>query len=474
MVISGLAWNWHTKLHIDTREGFPFEEILKPEILERDTKFIVGQDSFARTGVFACEDLEKRSTESVCFEQRYSNEIQTHAYQLMHSYLRSKTPNHLQFRVTGLVFSYIEEQRKERVISHCKGKMPILRTCRPQGGSFGNEHRSSFSGRCSSNNNNSRDFAGKFRDHVYNGNNEEASFAPSSKKRKFSAFGWEDCGRYYRQPGIVGDAPSTSNSSSGALTGPDTSAHTYTSRKRDYSKLEDDVIFMSRDEIERCSPSRKDGIDSVRETYLRYSYCAFLQNLGMRLELPQTTTGTAMVLCHRFFVRRSHACYDRFLIATAALFLAAKSEETARPLNNVLRASCEICQEQDLTFFSYMLPVDWFEQYRERVIEAEQMILTTLDFELNVQHPYVPLTSVLNKLGLSRSVLVNLALNLVSEGLRSSLWLQFKPHHIAAGAAYLAAKFLNFDLTSYQNIWQEFQTTLSILTDVVQQLMELF
>jgi len=47
--------------------------------------------------------------------------------------------------------------------------------------------------------------------------------------------------------------------------------------------------------------------------------------------------------------------------------------------------------------------------------------------------------------------------------LRSSLWLQFKPLHIAAGAAYLAAKLLNFDLAFYQNIWQEFETTPAIL-----------
>lgn len=47
--------------------------------------------------------------------------------------------------------------------------------------------------------------------------------------------------------------------------------------------------------------------------------------------------------------------------------------------------------------------------------------------------------------------------------LRSSLWLQFKPHHIAAGAAYLAAKILNLDVASYQYIWQEFQTTPAIL-----------
>ncbi|XP_043691483.1 cyclin-T1-4-like [Telopea speciosissima] len=349
--------------------------------------------------------------------------------------------------------------------------MHVSRTRRPQGGSFGNELGSSFSRHYSSNSSNSR---GKFRDHVYNVNNDEIIYVPSLKKRKFSSSGWENSGRYYLQSGTVGDVPSTSNSSFLAPTRADTNAYTHTSHKRGHSELEDVVIFMSKDEIERCSPSRKDGIDSIRETHLRYSYCAFLQNLGMRLELPQTTIGTAMVLCHRFFVRRSHACHDRFLIATAALFLAAKSEETPRPLNNVLKSSCEICHKQDLTFFSYMLPVDWFEQYRERVIEAEQMILTTLDFELNVQHPYVPLTSVLDKLGLSQSVLVNLALNLVSEGLRSSLWLQFKPYHIAAGAAYLAAKFLNFDLASYQNIWQEFQITPSILKDVVQQLMELF
>ncbi|XP_073009019.1 cyclin-T1-3-like [Typha latifolia] len=229
--------------------------------------------------------------------------------------------------------------------------------------------------------------------------------------------------------------------------------------------------FMSRDEIERCSPSRRDGIDSFSETRLRYSYCSYLRNLGVRLGLPQTTIATAVVLCHRFFLCRSHACHDRFLVATAVLFLAAKSEETPRLLDTVLRASCEISQ---LAFLPNMLHRDWFQQYRERVIEAEQMILTTLDFELDVKHPYAPLTSVLTKLGLSDTILFIMAWNLVTEGLRSSLWLQFKPHHIAAGAALLAAKFINYDLACCSNFWHEFQTTPSVLQDVVQQLMELF
>lgn len=45
------------------------------------------------------------------------------------------------------------------------------------------------------------------------------------------------------------------------------------------------------------------------------------------------------------------------LIATAALFLAAKSEETPCPLNNVLRASSELYHKQDLSLLTYLLPV---------------------------------------------------------------------------------------------------------------------
>ncbi|KAL6497794.1 hypothetical protein OROHE_026944 [Orobanche hederae] len=104
------------------------------------------------------------------------------------------------------------------------------------------------------------------------------------------------------------------------------------------------------------------------------------------------------------------------LIATSVLFLAAKSEETPCALNDVLRASCEILHKQDFTLLSFMLPIDWFEQYRQRIIAAEQLVLTTLNFELNVEHPYDSLMSTLQKLGFSQSFLVTLALSLVSEG----------------------------------------------------------
>ncbi|XWS13610.1 hypothetical protein CRYUN_Cryun36dG0052600 [Craigia yunnanensis] len=273
------------------------------------------------------------------------------------------------------------------------------------------------------------EFLGQFGEHNRGYNHAQPNCAPL-KRRKFSAATWGDGGTHYPPSNMHYTAapfdssnfiPPPIRPNAEAFfpppIRPNAEASTPVSSECDRSQLEDDEpVFMSRDEIERYSPSRRDGIDSLRETDLRYSYCAFIRNLGLQLELPQTTIGTAMVLCHRFFVRRSHAFHDRFLIATASLFLATKSEETPCPLNNVLRASCKIFHKQDITFLSYLLPVDWFELYRECVIEAEQMILTTLNFELSVQHPYVPLTSILNKLGLSQTVLVNLALNLVSEG----------------------------------------------------------
>ncbi|KAJ4824727.1 hypothetical protein Tsubulata_011058 [Turnera subulata] len=45
------------------------------------------------------------------------------------------------------------------------------------------------------------------------------------------------------------------------------------------------------------------------------------------------------------------------LIATAAIFLVAKSDETPRRLKNILRVSCEILHKQDITLLTYMLPV---------------------------------------------------------------------------------------------------------------------
>ncbi|KAK6116509.1 hypothetical protein DH2020_049747 [Rehmannia glutinosa] len=196
--------------------------------------------------------------------------------------------------------------------------------------------------------------------------------------------------------------------------------------------------YFSRKEIEENSPSRRDGIDLKKETYLRKSYCTFLQDLGMRLKVPQVTIATAIIFCHRFFLRQSHAKNDRREV---------------------------------------------YEQQKELILQGERVVLVTLGFDLNVHHPYKPLVEAIKKFKVAQNALAQVAWNFVNDGydntacrLRTSLCLQFKPHHIAAGAIFLAAKFLKVKLPSdgEKVWWQEFEVTPRQLEEVSNQMLELY
>ncbi|KAI3812599.1 hypothetical protein L1987_17310 [Smallanthus sonchifolius] len=234
--------------------------------------------------------------------------------------------------------------------------------------------------------------------------------------------------------------------------------------------------YFSRKEIEENSPSRPDGIDLKKETYLRKSYCTFLQDLGMRLKVPQVTIATAIIFCHRFFLRQSHAKNDRRTIATVCMFLAGKVEETPRPLKDVILVSYEINNKKDPEAIQRIKQKEVYEQQKELILIGERVVLATLCFDFNVHHPYKPLVEAIKKFKVAQNALAQVAWNFVNDGLRTSLCLQFKPHHIAAGAIFLAAKFLKVKLPSdgEKVWWQEFDVTPRQLEEVSNQMLELY
>lgn len=234
--------------------------------------------------------------------------------------------------------------------------------------------------------------------------------------------------------------------------------------------------YFARKEIEENSPSRRDGIDLKKEAYLRKSYCTFLQDLGMRLKVPQVTIATAMVFCHRYFLHQSHAKNDRRTVATVCMFLAGKVEETPRPLKDVIIVSYEIIHKKDPSAVQKIKQKDVYEQQKELILLGERVVLTTLGFDFNVHHPYKPLVEAIKKFKVAQNSLAQVAWNFVNDGLRTSLCLQFKPHHIAAGAIFLAAKFLKVKLPSDGDRvwWQEFDVTPRQLEDVSNQMLELY
>ncbi|KAK3141679.1 hypothetical protein QOZ80_4BG0337010 [Eleusine coracana subsp. coracana] len=234
--------------------------------------------------------------------------------------------------------------------------------------------------------------------------------------------------------------------------------------------------YFSRKEIEENSLSRRDGIDLKKESYLRKSYCTFLQDLGMRLKVPQVTIATTIVFCHRFFLRQSHAKNDRRTIATICMFLAGKVEETPRPLKDVILLSYEIIHKKDTAVAQRIKQKEVYEQQKELTLIGERVVLVTLGFDLNVYHPYKPLVEAIKRFKVAQNALAQVAWNFVNDGLRTSLCLQFKPHHIAAGAIFLAAKFLKVKLPSdgEKVWWQEFDVTPRQLEEVSNQMLELY
>ncbi|ERN17710.1 hypothetical protein AMTRI_Chr13g91700 [Amborella trichopoda] len=234
--------------------------------------------------------------------------------------------------------------------------------------------------------------------------------------------------------------------------------------------------YFGRKEIEENSPSRRDGIDLKKETYFRKSYCTFLQDLGMRLKVPQVTIATAIIFCHRFFLRQSHLKNDRRTIATVCMFLAGKVEETPRPLRDVILVSYEIIHKKDPSAVQRIKQKEVYEQQKELILLGERVVLATLGFDLNVHHPYKPLVEAIKKFKVAQNALAQVAWNFVNDGLRTSLCLQFKPHHIAAGAIFLAAKFLKVKLPSdgEKVWWQEFDVTPRQLEEVSNQMLELY
>ncbi|KAL9386841.1 hypothetical protein Peur_019965 [Populus x canadensis] len=239
---------------------------------------------------------------------------------------------------------------------------------------------------------------------------------------------------------------------------------------------EGDRWYFSRKEIEENSPSRRDNIDLKKETYLRKSYCTFLQDLGMRLKVPQVTIATAIIFCHRFFIRQSHANNDRRTVATVCMFLAGKVEETPRPLKDVIVVSYEIMHKKDPAAAQRIKQKEVYEQQKELILIGERVVLATLGFDFNVHHPYKPLVEAIKKFKVAQNALAQVAWNFVNDGLRTSLCLQFKPHHIAAGAIFLAAKFLKVKLPSdgEKVWWQEFDVTPRQLEEVSNQMLELY
>lgn len=125
-----------------------------------------------------------------------------------------------------------------------------------------------------------------------------------------------------------------------------------------------------------------------------------------------------------------------------------------------------------------------FQKQKNLILIGERVLLSTIRFDFNVLHPYKPLHEALKKLGITQREVRRTAWNLVNDWyatlyylsthylfaccglitlndphrLWTTFYVQYKPHYIAAGSLFLAAKLHNVKLPSEKGYiwWHEF------------------
>ncbi|KAL2504058.1 Cyclin-T1-5 [Abeliophyllum distichum] len=231
--------------------------------------------------------------------------------------------------------------------------------------------------------------------------------------------------------------------------------------------------YFTREELDR-SPSRKDGISREQESHLRQLFCSYLQELGVELKAPQVTIATAMMLCHRFFMHQSHTKNHWQTVANSSMFLASKAEDTPCRLKDIVVMSYKLMYRWDPSASQRIREREIYDKQKELILTGERILLVTVAFDLNIEHPYKPLVAALKKLKISHEV-VKVAWNFVNDWVRTTLCLQYKPHYIAAGSLYLAVKFQKMKLPSENGNawWMQFDISPKKLEEVIQHMLGL-
>lgn len=158
--------------------------------------------------------------------------------------------------------------------------------------------------------------------------------------------------------------------------------------------------YYSNDELERRTPSRDDGVPLCVENRYRRDGARFIINASNTLGLRYETPATGVVFFHRFFMIQSfkqfNRCaitywrfilllliitsFSRWVVAAACLLLAGKVEETPKKCKDVLKVAQSILTEQQMANFG--------SNPKEELLTHERILLQTIKFDLQVQHPY--------------------------------------------------------------------------------------
>nr|XP_054759241.1 cyclin-K-like [Lytechinus pictus] len=96
--------------------------------------------------------------------------------------------------------------------------------------------------------------------------------------------------------------------------------------------------------------------------------------------LRYDTMATGVVYFHRFYMFHSFKEFPRYIMGAACLFLAGKVEETPKKCKDIIKIAKNILSEQHFAAFG--------DDPKEEIMTHERILLQTIKFDLQVEHPY--------------------------------------------------------------------------------------
>lgn len=226
------------------------------------------------------------------------------------------------------------------------------------------------------------------------------------------------------------------------------------------------------------TPSIRDGLDFETDRRYRKEGARFIMECGTSMGLGHNTMATGVVYFHRFYVFHSFKSFPRYVTACCCLFLAGKVEETPKKCRDIIKIARSMLSDQKFQSFG--------EDPKEEVMTLERILLQTIKFDLQVEHPYsflVKYAKCLKGDQVKLQKMVQMAWNFVNDSLSTTVCLQWEPEIIAVALIHLASKLSKFTVTKWEGQqqnhlrwWDMFvaDVTMEILEDICHQVLDLY
>ncbi|XP_034944367.1 cyclin-K-like [Chelonus insularis] len=193
------------------------------------------------------------------------------------------------------------------------------------------------------------------------------------------------------------------------------------------------------------TPSIQDGMDYGTECQYRKAGARLIIDIGFQMNLNYNTVATGVVYFHRFYMLQSFKQFPKYVTACCCLYLAGKVEETPKRCRDILDTVRSLLPPHEIKIFG--------KDSKQEILTLEKVLLQTIKFDLEVEHPYSYLLEYVKSLKgdkLTLEKMVQMAWTFINDSLCTTLSLLWEQEIIAIAVIHLASKLNKFEIVDWK------------------------